>query len=161
MNNWRIHSNLQEDTEALAASIGSRLKGSEVIELVSDLGGGKTAFVRGLVRGMGSTDIVGSPTFTISREYQAGDLTLYHFDFYRLHEPGIMTDELKEVTGKSNAVVAVEWSNIVQHVLPDERLTIKFTITGDTSRELVFTYPDKLAYLIPGEEDADSDDKDR
>ncbi|HSW79589.1 MAG TPA: tRNA (adenosine(37)-N6)-threonylcarbamoyltransferase complex ATPase subunit type 1 TsaE [Candidatus Saccharimonadales bacterium] len=160
MNTWRTTSNFQEDTETLAETIGSRLKGGEVIELVSDLGGGKTAFVRGLAHGMGSTDDVGSPTFTISRVYQAGTLTLYHFDFYRLHEPGIMIDEIKEVAGKSDTVVAVEWSDIVQHVLPEKRLTVNFTITGDTSRDLVFSYPDKLAYLIQGEDDADSDDQD-
>ncbi len=60
-----------EDTLNLAAKIGAKLRGGEVIELVSDLGGGKTVFVRGLARGMGSKDQVASPTFTISREYKA------------------------------------------------------------------------------------------
>lgn len=137
-----------EATEALAGQIGERLRGGEVIELISDLGGGKTAFVRGLARGLGSRDHVASPTFTISREYQAGELTLYHFDFYRLSEPGIMSAELAEILSDPKAVVAVEWSDIVQHVLPEKRLTIKFTLTGETSRQLDFTYPPELAYLI-------------
>ena len=140
-----------ETTEAIAEKIGKRLKGGEVIELVSDLGGGKTAFVRGLARGMGSRDHVASPTFTISREYQAGELTLYHLDFYRLSEPGIMSAELTEILHEPKAVVAVEWSGIVQHVLPEKRLTIKFTLTGETSRQLDFTYPPELAYVIPKE----------
>lgn len=119
-----------------------------MIELVSDLGGGKTTFVRSLVKGMGSTDKVASPTFTISREYSAGDLTLYHFDFYRLHEPGVVANELAEVIDDPQAVVAVEWADIVEDVLPLERLTIRITATGENTREFNFAYPEKLAYLI-------------
>ncbi len=151
MQSWRTITNSQEDTEKLAAAVGRRLKGGELIELVSDLGGGKTAFVRGLSRGLGSDDVVGSPTFTISREYRAGKMTLYHFDFYRLHDPGIMTDELTEVLGDPRAIVVVEWSDIVRHVLPEKRVTIAFTLTGETMRQLDFTYPSELAYLIPKE----------
>lgn len=151
MHTWQIDTSNPEATEALAAAIGERLKGGEVIELVSDLGGGKTQFVRGLARGMGSKDQVASPTFTISREYRAETLTMYHFDFYRLAEPGIMTAELHEFITDPKAVVAVEWSDIVKHVLPEKRLTIKLMLTGETSRRLQFTYPDELAYLIPKE----------
>lgn len=148
---WQAVTNSQATTEDLAEKVGAKLRGGEVIELVSDLGGGKTAFVRGLGRGMGSADVVASPTFTISREYRAGDRTLYHFDFYRLHEPGIVAAELAEVAGDKHAVVAVEWSDIVQHVLPDKRLTVKVKVTGDTSREFRFEYPSELEYLIPQE----------
>lgn len=151
MHTWQTDTSNQEATEALAAAIGKRLKGGEVIELVSDLGGGKTQFVRGLARGMGSKDQVASPTFTISREYRAETLTMYHFDFYRLAEPGIMTAELHEFITDPKAVVAVEWSDIVKHVLPEKRLTIKLMLTGETSRQLLFAYPDELAYLIPKE----------
>lgn len=152
MHTWSTESSDLEGTEALAALVGKRLKGGEVIELVSDLGGGKTAFVRGLARGMGSSDHVASPTFTISREYHTDKLTLYHFDFYRLHEPGIMTAELAEIIDDRQAVVAVEWSDIVQHVLPEKRVTVKLVSTGDTVRLLKFTYPPELAYLIPKEQ---------
>ncbi|HEY1835303.1 MAG TPA: tRNA (adenosine(37)-N6)-threonylcarbamoyltransferase complex ATPase subunit type 1 TsaE [Candidatus Saccharimonadales bacterium] len=151
MKTWQTDSASLEATEALAEKIGKRLKGGEVIELVSDLGGGKTAFVRGLARGLGSRDHVASPTFTISREYQAGELTLYHFDFYRLSEPGIMSAELAEILDDPKAVVAVEWSDIVQHVLPEKRLSVKFALNGETSRQLDFTYPPELAYLIQTE----------
>jgi len=135
-------------TEALAEQIGKRLQGGEVVELVSDLGGGKTTFVRGLARGMGSHDHVASPTFTISREYHAAQLTLYHFDFYRLREPGIIAAELAEIVDDPKAVVAVEWSDIVQYVLPEKRLTVRLKTTGENSRELEFSYPDELAYLL-------------
>lgn len=152
MHTWSIDSSSLEDTEALASLVGKRLKGGEVIELVSDLGGGKTAFVRGLARGIGSADHVASPTFTISREYHTDKLTLYHFDFYRLQDPGIMTAELAEIINDPQAVVAVEWSDIVQHVLPEKRVTIKLVTTGDTARRLEFTYPAELTYVIPEEE---------
>lgn len=148
---WQKTTASVEETEQLAAQIGARVKGGEVIELVSDLGGGKTAFVRGLARGMGSRDHVASPTFTVSRVYEADDLALHHFDFYRLPEAGIMSAELGELLEDPKAVVAVEWSDVVQHVLPAERLAVAITQTGETSRELTFAYPQALAYLIPEE----------
>lgn len=92
-----IISDSPEKTEVIAKNIGHHVKGGETIELVSDLGGGKTTFVHGLTAGVGSVDAVASPTFTISRQYKAGKLTIYHFDFYRLKEAGIMADELAEV----------------------------------------------------------------
>lgn len=126
------------------------MRGGEVIELVSDLGGGKTAFVRGLARGMGSQDAVRSPSFTLSNQYRADNLTLYHFDFYRLDEPGIMKDELAEVLADPQAVIAVEWSDIVEDVLPSKRrLTVRIKALAANRRELTFNYPAGLAYLIP------------
>lgn len=121
-----------------------------MIELVSDLGGGKTTFVRGLARGFGSADRVASPTFTISRMYQAGNRTMHHFDFYRLPEPGLMAEELAEVIGDQHAITVVEWAQIVQSVLPQARLQIELKPTGEDSRELTFHYPESLAYLLEG-----------
>lgn len=149
MQTWQTDTTSVAETEQLAQAVGKRLKGGETIELVSDLGGGKTAFVRGLAQGMGSHDHVASPTFTISREYRTDDLTLYHFDFYRLAEPGIMTAELAEFMHDPKAVVAVEWSDIVKHVLPEKRITVSLMLTGESSRHLTFSYPEALAYLIP------------
>jgi tRNA threonylcarbamoyladenosine biosynthesis protein TsaE len=132
----------------LAAKIGSKLKGGEVIELVSDLGGGKTTFVKGLAKGLGSDDEVHSPSFTLSNEYKAGQLKIYHFDFYRLQEPGIMREELAEAVADLTGVVVVEWPEIVEDVLPPARLIIKIKATGENSRLLTFTYPKNLAYLL-------------
>lgn len=139
-----------EETEQLARNIGSRLRGGEVIELVSDLGGGKTTLTRGLAAGIGSKDSVASPTFTLSREYAGGRLRMYHFDFYRLHEAGIMSDEIAEVIGDPEGVVIVEWGEIVQQVLPPSRLQIVITTSGETDRELAITCPPSLAYLVEG-----------
>lgn len=125
------------------------MHGGEVVELVSDLGGGKTVFVRGLARGLGSNDAVRSPSFTLSHLYRAGKLTLHHYDFYRLKEPGIMKDELAEVLADPQAVTAVEWGSLVKNVLPDRRLVIRIRALGENRRELTFSYPDSLSYLMP------------
>lgn len=137
-------------TEALGEFVGARLKGGETIELSSDLGGGKTTFVRGVARGAGSSDHVASPTFTVSREYQAANgLRLYHFDFYRLHEPGVVAQELDEAARDPQAVVLVEWSDIVQDVLPGKRLKITISQAGGDQRRLQFETSPELAYLLP------------
>lgn len=133
--------------------IGSRLKGGETIELVGDLGAGKTAFVRGLVEGMGSKDQVSSPSFTLSNQYRSGDLTLHHFDFYRLNEPGIMRQELAEVLEDPRASTAIEWADPVRSLLPIDRLTVHMVPTSENSRRVEFSYPERLAYLIPREDD--------
>jgi tRNA threonylcarbamoyladenosine biosynthesis protein TsaE len=136
------------DTLALAEKIGSRLKGGEVIELVSDLGGGKTAFVTGLARGMGSQETVSSPSFTLNNVYDAGKLVLQHFDFYRLNDPGILRAELAEVFEDSRAVVAVEWGGIVNDVLPENRLIVHIEPTSVAGRHITLTYPSSLEYLV-------------
>jgi len=145
---WQSTTQTAGETEALAEKIGAVLQGGEVIELVSDLGGGKTTFTRGLVRGLGSSDKVASPTFTISKMYDAGRLQVHHFDFYRLHEPGIIADELAEVAGDPHAVTLVEWADVVQHVLPEKRLTVAIAQTPQGDRRLTFTGPEQLTYLI-------------
>ena len=110
-----------------------------MIELVSDLGGGKTTFVKGIARGIGSDDVVTSPTFTLNNVYTGTTLQLHHFDFYRLSEPGIMREELAEVLHDPKIVTVVEWAGVVHDVLPTDKLTIRITATGETSRQLELT----------------------
>lgn len=148
LSTYGLTTNNPESSERLAEKIGKKLRGGEVIELISDLGGGKTTFVRGLARGFGSNDKVASPTFTISRIYAAGKKQLYHFDFYRLNEAGLIAHELSDILGDSSAVVVIEWGKVIRHALPDQRLTIKIDHAGDSSRELTISYPKALAYLI-------------
>jgi tRNA threonylcarbamoyladenosine biosynthesis protein TsaE len=147
---WQTKSTSSDETEHIAEQLGAKLQGGEVIELVSDLGGGKTTFTRGLARGAGSTDRVGSPTFTISREYAGPKFTIAHFDFYRLGEAGIVADELAEVIDNPNYVAVVEWGDIVHDVLPSKRLTIHLTLTGESERQLSVTYPSELKYVVEG-----------
>lgn len=119
-----------------------------MIELVSDVGGGKTTFVRGLAEGMGSTDHVSSPSFTLTNQYKGKHLTIQHFDFYRLSEPGIMRDELAEMLEDSSTVVVVEWAGLVADVLPSNRFTIHITASGDTKRDFTVAYPKSMSYLL-------------
>lgn len=148
MKQREIETKSPEETEQYASVLANRLRGGEVIELVSDLGGGKTTFTRGLVAGLGSTEAVASPTFTLSREYSQGRLHVYHFDFYRLHEAGIMADELSEVVGDTGGVVVVEWADVLQQVLPERRLQVRIAATSENGRALHINYPDELAYLV-------------
>jgi tRNA threonylcarbamoyladenosine biosynthesis protein TsaE len=97
---------------------------------------------------MGSKDKVASPTFTISKVYEAKGLEVHHFDFYRLSEAGIVADELAEVAGDPAAVVVVEWGDVAQHVLPANRLSITFQQNPDGARTLTFTCPTALHYLM-------------
>lgn len=141
-------------TQALAESIGRTLRGGEVIELASDLGGGKTTFAKGLAKGLEITEVVQSPTFTISRIYPARDgLELHHFDFYRLNEPGLMAAEIGESLNEPGVVIIVEWGDVMRGVLPEKRLDIGIKNQGESMRELEFSIPEEYAYLIPAIED--------
>lgn len=138
-------------TEAIGEAVGRKLRGGEVIELSSDLGGGKTTLVRGLSQGAGSDDHVASPTFTVSKVYATerhGRMEIHHFDFYRLEEAGVMRDELAELIGDPGYVVVVEWSDIIKDVLPENRMTITLQAVSEDERLMTFEYPEDMAYLM-------------
>lgn len=138
----RIASGSSEATEQLGAAIGAKLKGGTVLELTSDLGGGKTTFVRGLAHGLGSVDHVSSPTFKLSNVYTIADNAerwdrverLYHYDFYRLPDAGLMGHELHEALSDANGVVVVEWGEVVAQVLPKDRISIRIVAKTETER---------------------------
>lgn len=114
-----------EETEAVAAELASSLRGSDVLAMSGDLGAGKTAFVRGLARGLGYTGPVQSPTFTIVNEYLGGRLPLFHFDLYRLGDAEELYELGFEEYPARGGVCAVEWSAIGGDVLePTHTVTI-------------------------------------
>jgi tRNA threonylcarbamoyladenosine biosynthesis protein TsaE len=126
------------------AEFGARLVtvlvGGTVIELVGDVGAGKTTLAKAIARGLGVEDNVQSPSFTISQVYEGREgLRLAHYDFYRLKDAGIMHDELSEVVHDPTTITLIEWAEIVQGVLPDDRLTISIIPTSETGRELTVT----------------------
>jgi tRNA threonylcarbamoyladenosine biosynthesis protein TsaE len=125
----------------IGEKLGEQLKGGEVIELIGDVGSGKTVFTKGLAKGAGSPDNVASPSFTISRVYSGDIFDIHHFDFYRLSDPGIMMQDIAEVAGDENRVVVVEWSDIIQDVLPENRYVVSIQATGDETRKLSITFP--------------------
>ena len=150
MNKKTIFVESSRETEDLAEKIGGQLSGSECIELVSDLGGGKTTFTRGLVRGMGIIDNVSSPTFTIGKQYSNDNLTCYHFDFYRLQEPGVVAEELAESINNPKGVIVVEWADSVVDVLPKNRMVIRINKVADNSehRKILIEYPEVYSKVI-------------
>lgn len=127
----------EEETKEFGRQLGRLLKGGQVIELVGDIGAGKTTFTKGIASGMDIEETVQSPTFTISRVYDAPNgLRLSHYDFYRLSDAGIMADELHESASDDTSVVIIEWGDIVRSILPEDYLAIMFSATGDDVREL-------------------------
>ncbi|CAN5709207.1 tRNA (adenosine(37)-N6)-threonylcarbamoyltransferase complex ATPase subunit type 1 TsaE [soil metagenome] len=143
-----VLSNSPEQTESYAEKIGALLKAGDVIELRSDLGGGKTTFVRGLARGAGSADAVASPTFAICRIYESPSVRIYHFDLYRLAEAGLLGHDLQDSLDDPDAVVVIEWAGIVEHILPENRLKVVFRKIGDTQRELLFEATPSQEHLV-------------
>jgi tRNA threonylcarbamoyladenosine biosynthesis protein TsaE len=115
----QITTNSPEETEALAARLAPRLPDGAVVAFTGDLGAGKTAFVRGLARGMGISERVTSPTFTIVNEYLDGPRPLFHFDLYRLHSAEELFDIGWEDYLARGGVCAVEWSERAGDALGD------------------------------------------
>ena len=112
--------NSPEETEALGEMLAGRLEPGTVIAFTGDLGAGKTAFVRGLARGLGIAERVTSPTFTIVNEYEGGRLPLFHFDMYRLGSADELFDIGWEDYLARGGVCAVEWSeNVADALEPD------------------------------------------
>lgn len=147
---WETISTGSDDTMRLARAMGGALSPPVCIVLSSDLGGGKTTFVRGLAAGVGSSDTVSSPTFTLKKIYKAGDKQIYHYDFYRLNDPGIMRDELAESIDDPGALTVIEWSSIVKDVLPKDYIAIELTPTATDPDERVIRiqYPEKYESII-------------
>ena len=114
-----------EQTIALAARLAKALLPGTVIALRGDLGAGKTAFVTGLLKGLGGNDPVSSPTFTLVHEYtQQARLPLYHFDLYRLSGPDDLDAIGADDYWESHGISAIEWPDVAGERLPEERLEI-------------------------------------
>lgn len=127
----------EAEMQRFGERLGRELHGGEVIELVGDVGAGKTTLVRGLARGMEIDETVQSPSFTINRVYESTDgRRLVHYDFYRLSDPGIMADELHETLAESGTVVVIEWADAVERIMPVDRLTIHIIAPSPDSRQL-------------------------
>ena len=108
-----------------------------IIELIGDVGAGKTTFVRGFAEGLGIKENITSPSFTISKTYALPNgKTLTHYDFYRLNDPGLMQEDLKESFENSNNITIIEWANSVEDLLPKDRTCISIKYNDDNSREV-------------------------
>ena len=123
------------ETEAIGAALGAKLNPGAVIAYRGDLGAGKTAFTRGLARGLGYREPVTSPTYTIVNEYLGGRLPLFHFDMYRLRSSEDLWDIGWEDYLDRGGVCAVEWSENVADALEDA-ISITIHKTGEESRRI-------------------------
>jgi tRNA threonylcarbamoyladenosine biosynthesis protein TsaE len=122
-----------DDTRAVGDALAPLLAGGEVISLTGDLGAGKTTFVQGAAKGLGVTDHVVSPTFTLVREY-TGVLPVYHFDVYRLDHLQEVLDLGFEETLDLGGVVFIEWGDAIEAILPEAFMQVEMRI-GETESQ--------------------------
>jgi tRNA threonylcarbamoyladenosine biosynthesis protein TsaE len=128
-------SSSESETEAIASALAATFEAGDVVLLAGTLGAGKTAFVRGLARGLGLDPAdVSSPTFTLIHEYRGGRLPLYHADLYRLERAAVEDIGLEEM-GAVDGVLAIEWPERLAHAMPGAT-RVDIAITGDDSRRI-------------------------
>ena len=133
--NITFFTNSPAETEAIGAALGKILKPGTVIAYRGDLGAGKTAFTRGLARGLGCTELVTSPTYTIVNEYLGGRLPLFHFDMYRLASSDDLWDIGWEDYLDRSGICAVEWSENVADAMADAMI-ITIEKLGEEARRI-------------------------
>ena len=138
--------NAPEKTEAIGAALAKVLQPGTVIAYRGDLGAGKTAFTRGLAKGLGCKELVTSPTYTIVNEYLGGRLPLFHFDMYRLASSDDLFDIGWEDYLERGGICAVEWSENVADAMEDA-ICVRIEKTGDESRKITLEGGDCLAAL--------------
>ena len=138
--------NSPAETEAVGEALGKRLQPGTVLAYRGDLGAGKTAFTRGLARGLGATEQVTSPTYTIVNEYLSGRLPLFHFDMYRLKSSDDLWDIGWEDYLERGGVCAVEWSENVDDAM-ENAIYVTIEKTGDEARRITIEGGDLIADL--------------
>lgn len=120
-----------------------RSDSATILELIGDVGTGKTTFTRGLASGLGIDGPITSPSFTISKSYALPDgRRLIHYDFYRLPDPGLMADDLAENLADPSHIVVIEWGGSIQDLLPADRVTLNFSYNDDGSHEITIQESD-------------------
>ena len=136
--------NSPEETEAVGAALGKILPPGAVIAYRGDLGAGKTAFTRGLARGLGCKDLVTSPTYTIVNEYLGGRIPLFHFDMYRLASSDDLWDIGWEDYLDRGGICAVEWSENVQEAM-EGAIRVCIEKIGEDARRITIEGGQSLA----------------
>lgn len=134
--NYKITTKDEMDTLELAQNIESEKFPDMVICLIGELGSGKTVFVKGFAQALGINETITSPTFTIVKEYESGELPLYHMDVYRLEDNKDnigLTDYFNK-----GGITIIEWADMIESELPEERLDIRFRVVDENTRVLTF-----------------------
>lgn len=144
----KIHLENIIETQNLATSIGSQLQGGEVIELIGDVGAGKTTFTKALVAAAGSNDDVTSPTFTVRNVYNAKDITIYHYDFYRIEDYEVTKRELVETLEDDQAVLVIEWADDVRKAIPEHlQINLKLVSADEHERAAIVHLPESYRHI--------------
>ena len=127
-----IETNSAEETFALGKALGEKASPGQICTLDGDLGTGKTAFTQGVAAGLGITEAISSPTFTIIQEYDTGRLPLYHFDVYRIGD----IEEMEEIGYDDyffgEGICLIEWADLIREILPEH--VIRVTIEKDLEK---------------------------
>ena len=139
---YRFTSKDEMDTLELAQNIESEKFPNMVICLNGELGTGKTVFVKGFAQALGIDDTITSPTFNIVKEYDTGELPLYHMDVYRL-ENNKENIGIRDYFNKGGVTI-IEWADMIENELPDERLDINFRFVDENTRILIFKHHGKI-----------------
>ena len=139
-----IETNSENETLELGRRLGQKAVPGQVFSLVGDLGVGKTVFTKGMADGLGITEPVSSPTFTILQVYDEGKLPFYHFDVYRISDPEEMDEIGYEDYFYGDGVCLVEWANLIEELMPED--TIRVRIEKDLEkgfdyRRIIIDYP--------------------
>ena len=135
--NYKYTSRSEEDTLNLAENLESEKFSGMLICLSGELGSGKTVFVKGFAKALGITETITSPTFALIKEYHDGEMPLNHMDVYRLEDSSEefgLNDYLNQ-----DSVTIIEWPEMIENQLPEERLEIKFKVVDDYTRLLILT----------------------
>lgn len=149
---YKYTSHSEQDTMELAQNIESEKFPNMVICLKGELGSGKTVFVKGFANSLGIDENITSPTFNLVKEYQTGEMPLYHMDVYRLEDGDDGSIGLTDYFSKGGVTI-IEWSDIIKDSLPDERLEIKFKVIDEETRVLTLVpygseYEDLLSAVL-------------
>ncbi len=140
-----------EKTMEIGRQLGEKCNAGDIFCLIGDLGTGKTHFTKGLAEGLGVTDYITSPTFTIVNEYESGRLKLYHFDVYRVNDP----DEIYAIGFDeyifSDGVSIIEWANYIEELIPEEYIKVtleKLPEKGEEFRKIIIeSYGKRYDYV--------------
>lgn len=129
-------------TTRIGQFLGERLRAGDLVLLLGDFGVGKTHLVKGIAQGLGSPDLVTSPSFVLINEYRAGPqhsgMRIYHVDLYRIEDPAELTGLGLEEIWNDQGVCLIEWANRAQYALPTEHLAITLAYRDASTRELRF-----------------------
>ncbi len=131
----------EKETEKFGRELGAGAKAGTVIALIGDLGTGKTTLTKYIAAGLGVTEQVTSPTFTIIKEYRTGRIPLFHFDVYRIGDIDEMFEIGYEEYFFGDGVCVIEWADIIEELIPEDALTIRIT-RGESDEERVYEITD-------------------